>query len=188
MVATVCLKNQENLPVRLMFQDEARFGRMSDPRACWAPAPNRPMVSLSLVREFRYEYAAVSPWNGDLDYMTAEKMNTENMGRFLKQVSEAHEQDFIVMVLDGASSHKGKELEVPGNIALVFLPSYSPELNPAEQLWNVLRRDYFANKVFDSLNAATLQAENGLAHIASNRDALKSLTNWPWINAILKTR
>jgi len=78
--------------------------------------------------------------------MTLEKMHTENMSRFLKQVSEAHEQDFMVMVLDGAPSHKGQELEVPGNIALVFLPSYSPELNPAEQIWNVLRRDCFANR------------------------------------------
>jgi len=185
MVATACLKNQENLPLRLIFQDEARFGRMSYPRACWAPAPNRPVVNRALVREFRYEYAAVSPWDGDLDYMTAEKMDTEHMGEFLKQVSQAHQQEFIVMVLDGAPSHKGMVLEVPGNVALVFLPSYSPELNPAELLWNVLRRDYFANKVFDSLNAVTLQAENGLAHMASKRDAVKSLTNWSWINAIL---
>ncbi|MDD5095644.1 MAG: transposase [Dehalococcoidia bacterium] len=91
----------------------------------------------------------------------------------------------MIMVLDGASSHKGKELPVPENIALVFLPPYSPELNPAEQIWNVLRRDYFANRVFDSLNAATLQAEHGLAHLASNRKALKNLTDWPWIKAIL---
>ena len=146
------------------------------------------MVSLALIREFRYEYAAVSPWNGDLDYMTSEKMNTENMSRFLKQVSQAHEQDFMVMVLDGAPSHKGKALEVPENIALVFLPSYSPELNPAEQIWNVLWRHYFANRVFDSLNAATLQAEHGLANMASNRQVLMSLTNWPWISAILKAR
>jgi len=186
MVATACLKNQKSLPVRLMFQDEARFGRMSDPRACWAPSPKRPKVGLALVREFRYEYAAVSPWDGALDYMTLEKMNTENMGLFLNQVSEKHQKDFMIMVLDGASSHKGKELLVPENIALVFLPPYSPELNPAEQIWNVLRRDYFANRVFDSLNAATLQAENGLAHMASNRKALKNLTNWPWISAILK--
>ena len=174
--------------MRLMFQDEARFGRMSDPRACWAPMPNRPVVNRAIIREFRYEYAAVSPWDGTLDYMTLEKMNTENMSLFLKQVSESHKQDFIIMVLDGAPSHKGKELEVPENIALVFLPSYSPELNPAEQLWNVLRRDYFANKVFDSLNAATHQAENGLACMASNREALKRLTNWSWISVILKAK
>ncbi len=184
-MATACLKNEKDLPVRLVFQDEARFGRMSDPRACWAPAPKRPMVGLALVREFRYEYAAVSPWSGELDYMTSEKMNTKNMSGFLKHVSERHTQDFIVMVLDGSPSHRGKELEVPENMALVFLPPYSPELNPVEQLWNVLRRDYFANMVFDSLNAATIQAELGLAHIASDKKALKSLTNWTWINDIL---
>src|SRR3989304_10306230 len=163
------MKNQKNLPVRLMFQDEARFGRMSDPRAGWAPAPSRPTVSLALVREFRYEYAAVSPWDGGLDYMTSEKMNTDNMSRFLVQVSETHEQEFMVMVLDGASSHKCKELKVPENIALVPLPPYSPELSPAEQIWNVLRRDWFANRVFDSLHAATSQAENGLACMASDK-------------------
>jgi transposase len=117
--------------------------------------------------------------------MTSEKMNTENMSKFLKQVSETHERDFTVMVLDGAPSHKSKKREVPENIALVFIPPYSPELNPAEQIWNVLRRDYFANRVFDSLNAAILQAEKGLDNMVSNSKALKSMTNWPWISAIL---
>ncbi|MBM3158130.1 MAG: IS630 family transposase [Chloroflexi bacterium] len=182
------MKNENNLPVRLIFQDEARFGRMSDSRACWAPAPLRPMVGLALVREFRYEYAAISPWSGDLDYMTSEKMNTKNMSQFLKQIAEKHEQDFTVMVLDGAPSHRSKELEIPENVALVFLPPYSPELNPVEQLWNRLRRDYFANRVFNSLDAATLQAERGLEHLAANKQALKSLTNWPWINTILNAK
>ncbi len=96
-MATACVKNEDNLPLRLMFQDEARFGRMSDPRSCWAPSPYRPVVNLALVREFRYEYAAVSPWDGDIDFMTTEKMNTENMSLFLEQVSMAHSEEFIVM-------------------------------------------------------------------------------------------
>jgi len=173
--------------MRLMFQDEARFGRMSDPRSCWAPAPHRPVVNLALVREFRYEYAAVSPWDGSLDYMTVEKMNTDGMTRFLAHVSAAHHDEFIVMVLDGASSHKSKELKIPDNVSLIPLPPYSPELNPAEQIWNILRRDYFANRVFDSLDAATKQAERGLAEMAANNSAVRQLTNWPWISAVLKT-
>ena len=185
-VAAACLKNDEKLPIRLMFQDEARFGRISDPRSCWAPAPLRPLINLALVREFRYEYAAVSPWDGHLDYMTAEKMNTENMTKFLDQVSKTHSNDFCVMVVDGASSHKSKDLMVPGNMSLILLPPYSPELNPAEQIWNQLRRNYFANCVFDSLNAATEQAEKGLSEMAANKAALHSLTNWPWISALLK--
>lgn len=107
------MKNQNKLPIRLMFQDEARFGRISDSRSCWAPMPLRPMVNRALVREFKYEYAVVSPWDGVLDYMTADKMNTENMSNFLKQVSEAHPGEFNVMVVDGASSHKSKDLKVP---------------------------------------------------------------------------
>ena len=186
-MAAACLKNEDPLPLRLMFQDEARFGRMSDPRSCWAPAPHRPVVNLALVREFRYEYAAVSPWDGCLDFMTAEKMNTDSMSRFLLQVSEAHKDEFIVMVVDGASSHRSKELKVPENVSLIRLPPYSPELNPAEQIWNVLRRNYYANRVFDSLNAATEQAELGLAEMAANKPAIHRLTNWPWISAILKT-
>jgi len=185
-VATACLKNVNRLPVRLMFQDEARFGRMSDPRSCWAPAPYRPVVNLALIREFRYEYATVSPQDGCLDFMTTEKMNTENMSRFLTQVGEAHKEEFIVMVVDGASSHRSKDLVIPENVALIRLPPYSPELNPAEQIWNILRRSYFANRVFESLDAATTQAEFGLAEMAANKAAMKSLTNWPWINAILK--
>ncbi|SLM18774.1 transposase (fragment) [uncultured spirochete] len=64
------------------------------------------------------------------------------------------------MVLDGASSHRSKDLVIPENVALMQLPPYSPELNPTEQIWNILRRSYFANKVFDSLDAATTQAES----------------------------
>ncbi|HIJ95270.1 MAG TPA: hypothetical protein HPP94_05970 [Desulfuromonadales bacterium] len=61
---------------------------------------------------------------------------------------------------------------------MVLLPPYSPELNPAEQIWNLLRRNYFANRVFDSLDAAAEQAEQGL-----DKSSMKSLSNWPWINA-----
>jgi len=186
-VATACVKNRHHLPVRFMFQDEARFGRMSDPRACWAPAPHRPTVSLALVREFAYEYAAVSPGAGALDHMTYEKMNTDSMNRFVGQISKKYCKEFVVMVLDGASSHKSKDLAVPNNVSFVLLPPYSPELNPAEQIWNMLRRDYFANRVFDSLAAAIKQAEKGLATMAADKIAMKSLSNWPWINAILNT-
>ena len=96
-----------------------------------------------------------------------------------------HRDNFIIMVLDGASSHKSKDLSVPNNITLVLLPPYSPELNPAEQIWNILRKKRFANKVFDSLDAATHQAEGGLAEMASSPDTMVSLTNWPWINSAI---
>ena len=90
---------------------------MTDPRACWAPAPLRPVVPLALVREFVYEYAAVSPQDGALDFMTAEKMNTESMNRFLAQVRNAHPDDFLIMILDGALSPQSQRAEYSGKDA-----------------------------------------------------------------------
>jgi hypothetical protein len=94
--------------VRLMFQDEARFGRRVRMRRCWAPAPQRPVVANGYEREFQYVYGAVSPLEGELDWRIGPVMNTEAMGMFLAQVSAAHPEDFIVMVVDGASSHVAK--------------------------------------------------------------------------------
>ena len=69
-------------------------------------------------REFQYVHGAVSPREGGLDWMICSAMNTENRGVFLAQVSAAHPHEFIVMILDGASSHVAKALAVPENIRL----------------------------------------------------------------------
>lgn len=55
------------------------------------------------------------------------------------------------MVLDGAGWHKRDSFVMPVNLALVFLPPYSPELNPQEHLCEELREKHFHNKTFDSL-------------------------------------
>src|SRR5450756_392141 len=63
--------------VRIMFQDEARFGRMVRIRRCWSPAPSRPKVDNGYQRKFTYVYGAVSPMQGELDWKISPQMNTE---------------------------------------------------------------------------------------------------------------
>jgi hypothetical protein len=167
--------------VRLMFQDEARFGRMVRIRHCWAPSPTRPVVCNGYEREFVYVYGAVSPMQGQLDWMITRQMNTVNMTAFLAQVSAKHRRELIIMVVDGASSHVSKELVLPENIRLLLLPPYSPELNPQEHVWDELREKEFPNRVFSNLASVIDQLENGLPRLASNRKVLRSLTDWPWI-------
>ena len=167
--------------VRLMFQDEARFGRMVRIRRCWAPAPQRPVVDNGYEREFQYVYGAVSPAEGELDWMISPAMNTEWMGTFLAQVSAAHPQDFIVMVVDGASSHIAKALAVPENIRLHRLPGYSPELNPQEHLWDEIREKEFPNRVFADMAGVVRTLQAALPRLASDQDRLRSICAWPWI-------
>ncbi len=167
--------------VRLMFQDEARFGRMVRIRRCWAPSPERPVVDNGYEREFVYVYGGVSPQEGELDWMICHKMNTERMSEYLAQVSAAHPDEFIVMVVDGASSHVAKDLAVPENIRLLRLPSYSPELNPQEHVWDEIREKEFPNRVFADLPSVSRQLESGLPRLAADHERLRSLTAWPWI-------
>lgn len=181
MLAERVENNTENLPVRVMFQDEARFGRLSDPRRCWAPWPLRPLVKKTLIREYVYAYAAVTPADGHLDWMLGSNMDTLTMNVFLRQVSENHPEEFVIMVLDGAPSHRSAQLEIPDNMRLLRLPPYAPELNPAERLWDELREKEFANKVFDSLDSAIVQLALGMWRLESSPPALQSLTGWEWI-------
>jgi transposase len=59
-----------------------------------------------------------------------------------------------VLILDGAAWHKpGGQLRVPDNISLLHLPPYSPELNPTENIWQFLRQNFLANRVFETYAA-----------------------------------
>ena len=168
-------------PVRLMFQDEARFGRMARIRRCWSPAPLRPVVCNGYEREFTYVYGGVSPLEGQLDWSLTEKMNTTNMSAFLNQVSQAHPQEFIVMVVDGASSHKAKELVVPENIRLIALPGYSPELNPQEHIWDEVREKAFPNLVLDQMALVVERLKQGMGSLAADAERVRGIAAWPWI-------
>ena len=117
--------------------------------------------------------------------MITPQMNTAYMSQFLAQVSVKHRRDFIIMVVDGASSHVAKDLIVPKNIRLLRLPPYAPELNPQEHVWDELREKEFPNRVFDSMDRVREQLEAGLPRLAADRKTLRSLTAWPWIHSLI---
>jgi transposase len=167
-----------------MFQDEARLGRSSDPRRCWAPAGVRPEVSVQVVREYAYAFAAISPHDGTLDSLVLPAVHAEAMSTFLTEVSQRHPQELLVMVLDGAGWHKAKRLRLPANLRLVFLPPWSPQLNPVEHLWEEVREKWFGNRVFDSMNALEEQLITALKTLEEDAPRVASLTGFEWIRSI----
>ncbi len=167
--------------VRLCFQDEARFGRMVRFRRCWAPRPLRPKVCNGYERQFTYVYGSVSPLEGQLDWCLSSKMNTVQMQGFLEQVGAAHPEEFILMIVDGASSHKSKDLVVPENVRLIGLPPYSPELNPQEHVWDELREKGFPNRVSADREQVIATLKQVLGERSADTPRVRSLTAWPWI-------
>jgi transposase len=132
-------------------------------------------------REFVYAYGAVSPREGDFDWRLNTEMNAHRMSEFLAQIAARYPDDFILMVVDGASSHRAKDLNIPENIRLVPLPAYSPELNPQEHVWDEIREKEFPNRVFDSMAAVKKQLRSGLRRLATDCERIASITCWPWI-------
>jgi transposase len=172
--------------IRLMFMDEARFGRISDTRRCWCPKPIRPVCYAMVSQEYTYAYAAVSVSDGHMDSLILPHVNGECMQIFLDEVAARHLNDRIVMVLDGAGWHKNESLIIPDNIHMLRLPPYSPELNPAEHIWDDLREKEFHNKVFDSIDSLEDHLEKALLDMEHDHDRIRSIVAWPWIiNALM---
>ncbi len=170
--------------VRLMFQDEGRFGLLGKPRRCWAPIDIRPCVGARLQRKFSYAFAAFSPHDGVMDSLVLPWVNAETMSMFLTMVSERHENEFVVMVMDQAGWHVADGLAVPTNMRLVFLPPYSPEINPAEHIWDTLRENTVGNTVFNSLDAADNALSEGLLSLEMDPGKMQSLAGFKWITSI----
>ena len=137
--------------VRLMFQDEAGFGRINKPKYCWCENGIRPCVPCHHIREYRYAYGAVEPLTGDACFLVMPYCNTACMNLFLRELSGQFPDDVILLCCDGAAWHKSGTLVVPENIVLFYIPPYTPEMNPIEQIWKEIRKRGFRNEVFATL-------------------------------------
>ena len=164
--------------VRLMFQDEAGFGRINKPKYCWCKKGIRPTVPCLHVREYRYAYGAIEPKTGESCFLILPYANTICMNIFLKELSQRFPDDIILLVCDGASWHRSKTLEVPDNIRLFYLPPATPEMNPIEQIWEELREKNFYNKIFSTLKKVEDRLCEGICNLTN--DIVKSITSRDW--------
>ncbi len=167
--------------LRIMFADEARFGRINRPRPCWAPSKVRPEVAAQLIREYIYLYGAVSPKDGTCVYLIMPTSNTACFQVFLKVLSQKFARQDILLVLDGAPNHRCGDLALPDNISLLFLPPYSPELNPKENLWDEIREKIFKNYALKSIDAVRAKLRQAILYIERNPAIVKSIASFPYI-------
>ncbi len=165
--------------VRLMFQDEAGFGRINKPKYCWCFPGLRPHVPCHHIREYRYAYGAVEPLTGESFFLILPYCNTICMNVFLKELSNTYPMDRIILVCDGASWHKAKGLEIPQNIRLVFLPPATPEMNPIEQVWKEIRKCGFKNEIFSTLEKVVDRL--CFTIVSLSKETIKSITLREWI-------
>jgi transposase len=111
----------------------------------------KPICPFQQVFQSLYLFGAVSPIDGKSFFLQMPNCNGDNFQIFLDDFSLQESEELIVIVLDNGAFHKAKSLKIPENIILIFLPPYSPELNPAEKIWAKFKRD-FTNRLFKTLD------------------------------------
>ena len=162
-----------------MFQDEAGFGRINKPKACWCPKGVRPSVPCHHIREYRYAYGAVDPRDGESFFLVMPYCNTECMNVFLQELSKAYVDDEILLVCDGATWHKSGGLMIPANIHITHIPPYTPEMNPIEQIWKEIRKRGFRNEVFKTLEHVVERLCETIKNLPNT--TIQSITGRLWI-------
>ena len=168
-------------PLRVLFADEARFGRMNRPQACWAPAGIRPEVAAQLIREYIYLYGAVCPTDGRCAFLILPASDAECFQIFLNVLAKKFRRSHILLVVDGAGNHGSNDLVIPRNLTLASLPAYSPELNPQEHIWDEIREKIFKNYAAKSIDEVCDMLVEAALYIESNPKIVKSMTAFPYI-------
>lgn len=167
--------------VLVYFQDEARIGQKGMLSRLWARKGTRPRIP----RDYRYGYvylfSAACPETGSAVGHVCDKANTDEMNRHLRDVSNAlPEGKHALMVLDGAGWHRSKDLVIPANVSLLRLPPYSPELNPTETLFSLLKHRRFANRVFDSAEHVRKTVTEVWHAFSQNSQEIMQITKREW--------
>lgn len=137
----------------LWSEDEHRIGLKPILRKKWAKKGDRPIVTVEHRYQWTYLYAFVQAQNGQTFWILAPSVNVTTYNRVLEEFARAQgigPMKRAIIVMDRAGWHRSKKLKIPEGLHFVFLPPYSPELQPAERLWS-LSDEAIANKCFKDL-------------------------------------
>ena len=163
--------------VNIYFEDESRFGLLTIPRRMLTIKGVKPLVRYQHKFKNFYLFGAFSPITGNHFMLELPKCNSDCFQLYLDELSKQNPDEFKILFLDNGAFHKAKNLLIPPNIALLFLPPYSPELNPAEKMWRYFK-DRIANDIFKTLDDLSNRLTQLIIELKN--ETIKSITSFDY--------
>lgn len=164
--------------MRLFCQDESRFGLMPIKRRRITRSGVKPIQKQRPAYRSYYLYGAVEPKTGERFLLERESLDSDGFQDFLDGFSDRFSESLNVLILDNGQFHKAKSLSIPDNVRLLFLPPYSPELNPIERFWQDLK-DHVAFHLYETLSELKRRAQEKLDSYTD--EAVASLTGYEYL-------
>lgn len=172
----------DGTPIEIWFQDEARIGQKNGLVYQWAKKGSRPRQPKDQRYTSCYIFGAVCAARDKGVALVMPYADTLAMQCHLKEISKsvaagAHG----VIIMDGAGWHKAHDLNIPDNLSILFIPPYSPELNPVENIWQFLRQNYLSNTVFDTYDAIVDACCEAWNKLLNETNTISSITTRKWV-------
>jgi len=168
---------------RIGFADELRLGLRGTTRRVWGRRGIKVRQRLQVKYEWRYLFAAVDGQAGRVWWSWVPSMKAEALWPTIAGLQEMNVLDGLVW--DNAPGHRDDEI-TDLDLALVGLPAYSPELNPAERLFEEIRRR-FEGRVYATLDAKAAEVQAFLEELDADPLRVRRLCGWNWINDAIAT-
>lgn len=162
--------------------DEHRLGLKPIIRRVWAKRGQRPNALVHHRYQWLYLYAFVCPHSGQSEWLILPRVSVAWFNQALQvfaQAVGAGANKQILLVIDGAGWHRAKQVVVPEGIHLEFLPPYSPELQPAERLWQ-LSDEPLVNRKFENLDALEETLASRCLTLSAMPDIIRGHTLFHW--------
>jgi hypothetical protein len=168
--------------VQVWATDEHRVGRKPIVRKVWARKGQRPIVRVQHRFKWRDVLAFVHPASGRNEWQFASGINTAMMSAALAVFAAAVGAGpckRIVLVLDQAGYHTSPLVRLPEGIHLVFLPPYSPELQPSEHLWHFSDQP-LVNEHFATIDDLEDAVATHCDRLQRQPEVIRSATSFHW--------
>jgi putative transposase len=175
---------QEQYPdkqIEVWFQDEARVGQHGTLTRIWAPKGSRPRALCDFRFKSAYIFGAICPALKKASALIFTAVGAKEMNAHLKEISNTLAKNVqAVIIMDRAPWHKS--VIKPNNISILYLLSYSPELNPVEQVWDFLRSNYLSNRIYETVDQIFNACCEAWQSFVGQPDLISSIGMRSWIN------
>lgn len=167
----------------IWFQDEARIGQRGTLTRTWAIKGSRPRLTRQQQFEYAYIFGAVCPARDQGVGLVLPTVNSTAMLAHLQHISDqVPEGRHAVLVLDQAAWHTTSKVKQYDNLTLLPLPPASPELNPVEQVWQLLRDSWLANRCYKGYEAIVDACCEAWNWFVDTPNRIRQLCSRSWVN------
>ncbi len=171
--------------MKVWFMDEARFGLHTELRRVWTLRGLRPVVTRQIKYQWDYLYGALGAVSGEAHFAHLPGVSLEWDESYLRDLAASDPDAIHVLGRDQAGFHlRDGDARLPARVRIIDLPPYSPELNPCEQLWDLVK-DETCNQVHATLSALRAAMGPALRRYWEDPPAVRRLIGRDWFLAQL---